>query len=374
MSDFNYNEINKRQMAPNLLKSYGIDIEKAEGDKGGKIIGHTKSGKPIYAHNGFNVKHKDFTPSEHREAVTSNMKVAGDLRTKAKSGFNIATKRQMLDQADTHTKFAEEHIKEAHKKELKELDEDFDKEESKSKVEKGDVKLTLDNEKTLTKGGMGSGRHKEKIIAELNQHLEHRNKQDVGSEKYNEHSERITNLKNELTAASKIKEGEVEKGKTMTVDTQEMIDEHKKLTNVLDSPSHKDDKEESEEQKKELKEYKEKLKKSFEALGVDYIEKGGVGSGRKKYSTTTSGKDILLSPSKKSLEEDHNHFDSKDHHEASKKFDKQAEIAISAGNQDQATEYSDYSHWHYQIAKEKEKTEQTKDKINNPDLKTGLRK
>lgn len=33
MEEFNYNEINKRNIAPHLLKSYGIDIEKAETKK-----------------------------------------------------------------------------------------------------------------------------------------------------------------------------------------------------------------------------------------------------------------------------------------------------------------------------------------------------
>lgn len=46
-------------------------IEKGgEGSKGGKVIGHTKSGKPIYAHKDANHEHyKNFTPSEHREAA-----------------------------------------------------------------------------------------------------------------------------------------------------------------------------------------------------------------------------------------------------------------------------------------------------------------
>lgn len=41
-----------------------------------------------------------------------------------------------------------------------------------------------------------------------------------------------------------------------------IIKEHERLVDVLDSPSHEDDKEESKKQKKELKEYKKKLKKS----------------------------------------------------------------------------------------------------------------
>jgi hypothetical protein len=45
-------------------------LEKAgEGSKGGKIIGHTKSGKPIY--DTFNhPAHKDFTKEDHRDAAT----------------------------------------------------------------------------------------------------------------------------------------------------------------------------------------------------------------------------------------------------------------------------------------------------------------
>lgn len=51
-----------------------------------------------------------------------------------------------------------------------------------------------------------------------------------------------------------------EKDKKMTVSTKEMVEEHKKLVNVLESPSHKDDKKEAKKQKKELKEYKTKAK------------------------------------------------------------------------------------------------------------------
>jgi len=49
---------------------------------------------------------------------------------------------------------------------------------------------------------------------------------------------------------------------------KEMIKEHERLVDVLDSPSHEDDKKESKKQKKELKEYKQELKKAFETLGV----------------------------------------------------------------------------------------------------------
>ena len=39
-----------------------------EGSKGGKVIGHTKSGKPIYG-TASNENHKDFTSEDHNEAA-----------------------------------------------------------------------------------------------------------------------------------------------------------------------------------------------------------------------------------------------------------------------------------------------------------------
>lgn len=61
---------------------------------------------------------------------------------------------------------------------------------------------------------------------------------------------------------------DIEKADTMKVKTKDMVDEHKKLINTLESESHKDDKEEAEDQKKELKEYEKKLNKAFETLGL----------------------------------------------------------------------------------------------------------
>lgn len=71
--------------------SQGDEIQKGgEGSKGGKVIGHTKSGKPIYEHSSipskgssqyhakkaakknldnFNETYKDFTPEDHQDAA-----------------------------------------------------------------------------------------------------------------------------------------------------------------------------------------------------------------------------------------------------------------------------------------------------------------
>lgn len=54
-----------------LVKAYNDSIMKAEGARGGKVIGHTKSGKPIYdsaKHEG----HKNFSIAEHDDAIRAH--------------------------------------------------------------------------------------------------------------------------------------------------------------------------------------------------------------------------------------------------------------------------------------------------------------
>lgn len=52
-----------------ILKSAENDIEKGgEGSKGGKVIGHTKSGKAIYQ-NSSSKHHKEFTKEDHHDAI-----------------------------------------------------------------------------------------------------------------------------------------------------------------------------------------------------------------------------------------------------------------------------------------------------------------
>lgn len=72
---------------------------------------------------------------------------------------------------------------------------------------------------------------------------------------------------NSFTNANQI----LEKGEKVTMDKQELINEHKKLVNVLDSESHEDDKEESKEQAAELK----KLEKAGLWENVDAKRKRG---------------------------------------------------------------------------------------------------
>lgn len=60
-----------KKISDNIIKSFGIEddsLEKSgEGSKGGKVIGHTKSGKPVYE-NKHADHYKDFTREDHTDA------------------------------------------------------------------------------------------------------------------------------------------------------------------------------------------------------------------------------------------------------------------------------------------------------------------
>ena len=59
----------------NIEKSFNeVDLEKAEGDRGGKVIGHTKSGKPIYD-SANHEAHKNFSAEDHQDAISAHSKL-----------------------------------------------------------------------------------------------------------------------------------------------------------------------------------------------------------------------------------------------------------------------------------------------------------
>lgn len=72
----------------------------------------------------------------------------------------------------------------------------------------------------------------------------------------------------EQALAIAMNEAGISKANMSDEQLKEMIKEHEQLVDVLDSPSHEDDKKESKKQKKELKEYKESLKKAYDILGI----------------------------------------------------------------------------------------------------------
>lgn len=56
--------------------------KQGEGSRGGKIIGHTRSGKPIYS-NGNNPAHKNFTVADHYDAIRAHGQRKADVRDSA---------------------------------------------------------------------------------------------------------------------------------------------------------------------------------------------------------------------------------------------------------------------------------------------------
>lgn len=115
------NSLKKSEEPDSLQKAYeilglGDLIQKGEGSKGGKVIGHTKSGKPIYAKNNIPVKgssqyhqikegkrshqeweenHKDFTKEDHMDA-------AEQLHKKGKKNND----EKLLIEASNHSVYA----------------------------------------------------------------------------------------------------------------------------------------------------------------------------------------------------------------------------------------------------------------------------
>ena len=73
--------------AIDLLLGADPDLRKAEGSRGGHVIGHTNSGKPIYAssggdHGAHAASHKDFGPKDHADAAELHRKKREGSKTK----------------------------------------------------------------------------------------------------------------------------------------------------------------------------------------------------------------------------------------------------------------------------------------------------
>jgi len=108
------NEIQKAQSA-RILATYGETSESileksGEGSKGGKIIGHTKSGKPIYEHSIHTSK--DFTAEDHSDATSAHMKAAKSANEKKQflhPKENAGEMEKLRNQSQHHSSMAELH-------------------------------------------------------------------------------------------------------------------------------------------------------------------------------------------------------------------------------------------------------------------------
>lgn len=296
--DFNYNEIGKRNTSKHLLKSYGIDIEKAEGSRGGRVIGHTKSGKPIYNHFGEN---KDFTGEDHLDASTLHSKLRSDGQ---------------IQHVAHHEEMKNMHHDAAH--EINDFGEG-----GKYYKQKAMTTGNTPGKETVEKGGVGSGRHVSKLSdEELSHHYE------IESPSSNEsHSERFKELHKELLNREKDPKSKfyVDKDKEGSKGGKVA---HKKLSEKLKPISHEEKKMNEERGKsystegktnKELIAEKDKVQKSdlnkaFETLGVETIEKSEGSKGGQIIGHTKSGKPIY--DSHHSPSEAYGKFTKQDHLDA----------------------------------------------------------
>lgn len=98
MTNFTNNfELNKAHHDSFFKKASENDIEKGgEGSRGGKIIGHTESGKPIYE-NHDHPAHKNFTSNDHTDAVYAHVNL-----TSRKSLATKEEKKKHLEEGKKH--------------------------------------------------------------------------------------------------------------------------------------------------------------------------------------------------------------------------------------------------------------------------------
>lgn len=98
MTNFTNNfELNKAHHDSFFKKASENDIEKGgEGSRGGKVIGHTESGKPIYE-NHDHPAHKNFTSNDHTDAVYAHVNL-----TSRKSLATKEEKKKHLEEGKKH--------------------------------------------------------------------------------------------------------------------------------------------------------------------------------------------------------------------------------------------------------------------------------
>lgn len=91
----------------NILKNF----EKGgEGSKGGYIVSHTKSGKPIYD-TANHKSHKDFTSMDHKDAAQFHNKQAGISESRRDDAEGTNEKEELNQEAIYHGRERDKHEK-----------------------------------------------------------------------------------------------------------------------------------------------------------------------------------------------------------------------------------------------------------------------
>lgn len=98
-----------------LKKDEEDELEKGgEGSRGGKIIGHTKSGKPVYASKSAN-EYSDFSKDDHKDASNLHDKQKEDLRNSTKHGL-ITSQKKYVERSKKHENISNDHFKNSREK------------------------------------------------------------------------------------------------------------------------------------------------------------------------------------------------------------------------------------------------------------------
>lgn len=93
----------------------GDVLQKAEGSKGGKVIGHTKSGKPVYESQHADFYH-DFTKQDHRDAYNIHEKKREKyIKIKDNTDLSRVKRAKAALMNNNHTDHADAHGTAAHK-------------------------------------------------------------------------------------------------------------------------------------------------------------------------------------------------------------------------------------------------------------------
>jgi hypothetical protein len=86
-----------------------------EGSKGGKVIGHTKSGKPIYD-NHYHSSHKEFTHDDHKDAYHVHDKIVNEAMDRMPSNTKEGEGGEDEKLAKKHIAARDSHLNRFHKK------------------------------------------------------------------------------------------------------------------------------------------------------------------------------------------------------------------------------------------------------------------
>ena len=86
------------------------DVGGGAGSRGGKIIGRTKTGKPIYENHGHR-GHLGFTAKEHGEAASEHRKLASGKLRAAQHGAGIESEggKRIMKEVEHHHAQARKH-------------------------------------------------------------------------------------------------------------------------------------------------------------------------------------------------------------------------------------------------------------------------